>query len=262
MNAIERLARALEACPLITAAGLCCPPAEFAVESGSDTDIFVYCREIPAAGERRALLSGIAQDYVPGTDPGRWGICDLTYIDVEEVWLMYVTEEDTRRETEEILSGSMPDKIDNYYYPVGRLATIKNLSAIFDKTGFVAGLKRSVESYPEALARKLARFHEQALLDTEDLERAAKRGDVLYYHFALDLALDHFLQALFALNREYFPSRKRSLKYIKGFEIKPPRCEETLLDILRLGGSPESIGKSYEMLTGLISWTDEHANCP
>jgi len=99
------------------------------------------------------------------------------------------------------------------------------------------------------------RFHTEALCDTEDMERAAARGDVLFYHFALDIALDHFLQALFALNREYFPSRKRSIKYISGFEIKPLGCEQTLLDIAALGGSTEGARESHAKMAELIEWT-------
>ncbi len=254
MNMAEKTARALEAHPLITAAGICSTPKVFC-DGGGDTDIFVYCSKIPGERERLELISGASQDFTPGTEPGRWGLCDLTHIDGNEVWLMYVTEEDTQREIEAILKGDWPDRLDNYYYPVGRLATIKNLKALFDKTGFIGQLKSKVETYPDELARKLTRFHAEALSDTEDLERAAKRGDVLYYHFALDLALDHFLQALFALNREYFPSRKRSLKYIAGFKLKPPRCEETLLEAVRLGSSAEGTSASFELVAQLIEWT-------
>lgn len=259
MDILYSITEALRNHPLITAAGLCCAPAEFGNESGSDIDIFVYCTQIPSASARLGLVSGIAQDYEPGTRATRWGICDLAHIGGEEVWLMYVTEKETVSEIEAILSGSKPGKTDNYYYPVGRLATVKNLSVLLDKTGFIATLKQSVNTYPDSLAQKLVSYHAEAFSDTEDIGRAAGRGDVLYYHFALDLALDHFLQALFALNREYFPSRKRSIKYIARFSVKPERCTETLLNIVRLGGSPDSVGASYELLKVLIEWTTQAA---
>lgn len=259
MMTIKEMSRALEKHPLITAAGLCQTPSELGGEAGSDVDMFVYCSKIPREEERRALMSHIAEDYVTGMRPTRWGICDLMHIQGEEVWLMYVTERETLAEARAILAGDMPERHDNYYYPVGRLATFKNLLVLFDKTGFIEGLKRSVSVYPESLARLLTRVHAQALSDTEDLERSAERGDALYYHFALDLALDHFLQALFALNREYFPSRKRSLKYVAKFEIKPECCEEMLVEILRLGGSSESTGASYAMMKELIAWTSKKA---
>ena len=82
--------------------------------------------------------------------------------------------------------------------------------------------------------------------DTEDLERATLRGDALFYHFALDLALDHFLQALFARNRAYFPSRKRSLEIARGFKVQPKGLAERLHAVLEKGGKPETLRESFE----------------
>jgi hypothetical protein len=82
---------------------------------------------------------------------------------------------------------------------------------------------------------------------------------VLFYHFALDLELDHFLQALFALNREFFPSRKRSLRYISRFGVRPDGCCETLEEIVALGCRPETLPASYELMKRLIDWTQQAA---
>lgn len=78
------------------------------------------------------------------------------------------------------------------------------------------------------------------------------RKDVLFYHFALDLAIDHFLQALFALNKVYFPFRKRSLDIVQNFALKPAYCGERLLEVIRLGGSPADIEQSYALRTNLV----------
>ncbi len=255
---INAISEALKAHPLIGAAGLCSSPAA-GEDKESDVDIFVYCSDIPPENERAPLVSHISCDYVPGRERTRWGVCDLAHINGEEVWLMYVTERETLDEAEQTLAGALSDKLDNYYYPVGRLATLKNIDVLFDKTGFLGGLKARLAEYPERLSRALFKFHSEALCDTEDIERAAARGDVLFYHFALDIALDHFLQALFALNREYFPSRKRSIKYISGFEIKPLGCEQTLLDIVKLGGIPGGVRASYGKMAELIEWTRAQA---
>ncbi len=255
----KKIADKLEAHPLISAAGLCDTPKDISQGEGGDVDIFVYCSAIPAAKERRALLPEYSADYTPGSRPTRWGICDLVYIEGVEVWLMFVSEKDAADEVKAILSGSMPDKLDNYYYPVGRLATIKNIKVLYDRNGFLEGLKKKVSVYPDELSKILLEFHTEALLDTEDLTRAALKGDVLFYHFALDLILDHFLQALFALNRVYFPGRKRSLQYIKRFRIKPEGCEETLLNIIKTGSGRKTIMQSFEMVKGLIGWIQGQA---
>lgn len=36
-----------------------------------------------------------------------------------------------------ILNGDYPDKLDNYYYPVGRCAMLKNINVLYDKNDFL-----------------------------------------------------------------------------------------------------------------------------
>ena len=151
-----------------------------------------------------------------------------------------------------ILNGDYPEKLDNYYYPIGRCAMLKNISILYDKNDFLRSLKKKLLKYPDRLAAKLAEYHMDALEDTEDLERAAMRKDVLFYHFAIDIAIDHFLQALFAINRTYFPSRKRTLGFIAGFDKKPNGCSERLLEVVKLGACPEGIDQSFELWCKLV----------
>lgn len=76
---------------------------------------------------------------------------------------------------------------------------------------------------------------------------ADKRQDVLFYHFALDIAIDHYLQALFAINKTFFPSRKRSLQYIERFLVKPHGCAGDLPEVIRLGGCADTLEASYAL---------------
>jgi hypothetical protein len=94
--------------------------------------------------------------------------------------------------------------------------------------------------------------HSKALGDIEDIERAVQRKDMLFFHFALDLALDDFLQTLFALNKAYFPSRKRSETYLQGFKLKPSGCEDRLRQVVALGGKEETLEQSYKIWKSLV----------
>ena len=221
-----------------------------------DIDVFMYCAEVPAPAERDAVfagLEGMAEDCrVRVLEGGRWGSGDFASINGVETWLMYFTQRETLADVNAVLAGEYPDKLDNYYYPVGRLAMLQTMTVLYDRDGFLQGLKDRLAVYPPALSKRLADFHLRALGDTEDLARAAERRDALFYHFALDLALDHFLQALFAMNRKYFPSRKRTLQQVSGFAVRPERCGERLLEAVRLGGTGETVSKSlavWERLT-------------
>jgi hypothetical protein len=122
-----------------------------------------------------------------------------------------------------------------------------------DKQGYIASMKERLSIYPEDLAKKQIDYHLNELEDTEDLERAVARKDTLFYHFAFDLSLDHFLQALFAMNRCYFPSRKRTIQHIHAFTKMPEQCSARLQKALELGAKAETIPQSYEEYLRLCS---------
>lgn len=79
--------------------------------------------------------------------------------------------------------------------------------------------------------------------------------DVMQMYFSvtnmqeyIDEFLDHFLQALYAKNRRYFPSRKRTESAIAAFERKPQNCYERLLKVVNLGSNENTIDDSVEEL--------------
>jgi len=221
----------------------------------SDIDVFIFCDAIPDIEKRRAaanLLGDCVTDLRVGASSGKhWGTCDFAVFGRTEVCLMYFTVARMNAEIESVLSGARPDKEDNSFYPTGRCASFLTMHILCDKGGYIAGMQERLRAYPEPLATRLARHHLDRLSDVEDLERAVGRKDALFYHFALDLALDHFLQALFALNRCYFPSRKRTLSFIGTFEKKPARCAERLLDVVAHGSDGETVSRSYEEFASL-----------
>lgn len=223
----------------------------------SDIDIFIYCDVIPGFEKRKVLIDQFG-DSLQGVkinvfEGGHRGIGDFVLINGVETWLMYFSERETLDNLESILRGDYPDKMDNYYYPIGRCAMLKNINILYDENDFLLGLKHRLSHYPDKLATKLIQHYLEKLEDTEDLERAVNRNDVLFYHFAIDIAIDHFLQALFAVNRTFFPSRKRTLDYIENFNLKPQRCSEKLLEVVRQGGHPEGINQSFKQFSELVN---------
>lgn len=222
-----------------------------------DIDLFIYCSMIPELDKRREVMaqleSLLGKPEINALHGGHWGEGDFALINGVDTWMMYFTLDETMDELESILRGEQPDKLDNYYYPLGRCSMFARMDILYDRDGFLKTVKERLKVYPDKLAEILIKHHLEELEDTEDLERAASRKDVLFYHFALDIAVDHFLQALFALNRVYFPSRKRSLEFIETFEIRPVNCGERLLEVISLGGSQESIGRSHKAWSILVN---------
>ena len=53
-------------------------------------------------------------------------------------------------------------------------------------------------------------------------------------------------------DREYFPSRKRSERYLQGFKIKPEECKQDLRQLISLGGNVETLEQSYGVWSALV----------
>lgn len=232
-----------------------CGGKELPVSNGSDVDVFVFCDAIPEAGKRKAKMDEIAhvitKTQINAFEGELWGVGDFIYVGDMEICIMYFTIAKTVSYIEAVLNGEHLDKVNNYFYPTGRCATIKNIYILFDRRGFLASMKEKLSVYPAGLAEKMIKRHLSRLENTEDLERAVAREDALFYHFALDISIDHFLQALFALNRSFFPSRKRTTEHMAAFGRLPEDCAGRLLKVVELGGYRDTIRQSYDLWTGL-----------
>ncbi|HWQ98708.1 MAG TPA: DUF4037 domain-containing protein [Clostridia bacterium] len=217
----------------------------------SDIDLFLFCEQIPAL-EVRAVNYALFPRNVRVAEFGscehpHWGLVDSILIGKQEIYLMYFTRSSFDASIEAILRGERTEREENYFYPTGRLASIQGMHAFYDPDKVLAQWKARIADYPDALRDAILSRCLPKIDDEEDFMRAIRRKDVLFYHATLDLALDRFLQMLFALNRTYFPSRKRSLEFIHGFTYKPENCETRLERVVTLGASAETLEESYRI---------------
>ena len=228
---------------------------ELPMHNESDIDVFVFCSQIPSADVRQAALGELgftaAEMKISEIADRFWGVCDYIAIGTAEICLMYFTISDMDAEIKSTLSGERPDREGEYFYPTGRCATFLSMHILHDKIGYIADMKEKLSGYPPSLAKKLYNHHILEINDNEDFERAVQRGDVLFYHATLERAIDHFLQALFALNKCFFPSRKRTFSLAEGFKHKPINFEARLLNAIELGAKAETLSKSYEIWSAL-----------
>ena len=68
---------------------------------------------------------------------------------------------------------------------------------------------------------------------------------------ALERIIDAMLQLLFALNDVYFPSRKRTEGYLKGFTIIPENCYDRLIAIIQFAAHKDTIRKAFDEMVVL-----------
>ena len=215
----------------------------------NDVDIFIFCTETPDIETRKDLykdIDGMIIIKMHDFESRQWGTIDILDFNKLEICLMYFSIKSAEEEINDILKGNRIKKEENYFYPVGRCSTLKNINILYDKNSFLNDLKNQLSKYPKELHDKLVEYHTAKLNDIEDIERAITLQDVLFYHFAFDISLDHFLQLLFAVNYTFFPSRKRNIMLIDQMQYKPMNCINRILEIVELGGVKNTLAKSYK----------------
>jgi len=225
------------------------------IQNENDIDVFIFCSHIPNAQTRKTAVkkveSAVSKITISETAGRFWGVCDFVTIENTEICLMYFNISDMNDEIESVLNGSRLDRENEYFYPTGRCATFLSMYVLYDKTGYISNMKEKLSVYPIVLSKKLYDHHVGKINDNEDFERAIARKDTIFYHSTLELAIDHFLQALFALNQCYFPSRKRITQFIEKFKLKPINCSERLLEVIKTGSEPRTLSQSYDIWSAL-----------
>lgn len=220
----------------------------------SDIDMFVLCSKIPSVEERRNVYSKYAAAcsdcQMNVCSGGLWGYGDILLINGIDVMYMYFTVEEMENYLDEVLSGKHLDR-QNGFYPTGRLASVETINILFERDDVWTKLKDKIKQKPADLFQKLYLHHLSSIINEEDIGRVFLRKEVLFYHSVLENAVDHFLQALYAVNHTYFPSRKRIESYIETFEKKPEDCYSRLIQILEKSVSPDTINESIKELEHL-----------
>lgn len=246
--------------PGVKAIGQTSAPDETYVRGQSDIDLFVLCTEIPSYEMRQALYQAQTGCYescqMEVCNGGVWGVGDILLVDGVDVMFMYFTIDEMLSYIKELLQGVHLEK-EGGFYPIGRLATIHHMYVLYEEQESFTELKRLVEVYPKELAKQYYCYHRERILDEEDLGRTRLRKEVLFYHMVLESALDHFLQALYALNQIYFPSRKRTLEAIKAFKLQPKDCSKRLLQMVQDSIDQERIEASVDELVQLVKELDD-----
>lgn len=256
-DGINSICKTFETLEEVRAIGLVGGSRPFPQPGEGDLDIVLYCSHLPRPEQRARLLRQLSP--LPGKirmdclNGGHWGSADVFTLNGVETWMLYFTIVEAMSELEAILAGAYPARVDGEFFPIGRCAMLQDMLPLFDPDGVIERLKGYVACYPEGLAKRQISYHLAHLRDDEDLERAVQRKDVLFYHFALDNALDHFLLGLFALNRTFFPSRKRSLEFLDSFSLQPAFCSQRLLQVIELGNQEENLGRSWRVWQSLVS---------
>ena len=222
----------------------------------SDIDLFVLCVSIPTKEERLEIYKMLEGDYSTLTmevcSGGLWGHGDIFTSNDIEVMPMYFLIEEMEKYIDDTLNGYHIQKAGRFY-PTGRLASVDTIHVLYEVGMAWTKLIKKVKEYPAPLFDKLYEYHISRVLDEEDLGRAVLRKEVLFYHQVLEESIDHLLQALYAVNHKYFPSRKRTQLSIDSMETKPYDCYNRLIKIIINGSKSETMEESVGDLSNITA---------
>ena len=224
--------------PQVTAVALGGSLGAGAADAASDIDLYVYTRVAIPLEERHAIVerAGGATRKDVGLEywgPGDEWIHAPTGIEVDIVYfdVGWAEEEITRvMERHQASAG----------YTTCYCYTVR-LSHIFHDPGgwLAAQQKRCLGDYPEALRRNIIALNHPVLRGVIpsyafQLEKAAKRRDLVSINHRLAALLASYFDILFALNRQFHPGEKRLLLHVLSrCPQLPARLEGELTTLLQ-----------------------------
>lgn len=224
-EAFDALVSILSRMPSVLAVGKT-GGAELPEGDESDIDLMVVCDAVPPAEARRLALNPLCgrltHQNLDADHSPYWGVVDFVSLCGVEVCLMYHELSGLETYCGEVRRGERMEKEGGYFYSTGRIASLIGLHTYFDRGGLLARLVGHIRDMPEPLADRMFFHHLAACRDREDFSRAVSRKDPLFYHFVMENALDHFLQALFALNRAWFPAASGQFSTSADFPANRP----------------------------------------
>jgi len=210
---VKRLAFLFSTLPQVVAVAVSGSQGSGTSDAASDIDLYVYTREDVPLEERRSIVerAGGASRLSLGLTfwgPGDEWIHAASGIEIDAVYFdapwMETQIQRTLREHQAALG-----------YSTCFAYTVRNSEIFYDPGGWFAALQDTCrQPYPEALRRNIIALNRPVLRGiipsyTAQIEKAARRGDLVSLNHRLAALLASFFDILFALNWELHPGEKR-----------------------------------------------------
>ncbi len=202
----------------------------------SDIDTYVFIdKEIPA-DERLKIVKKYSSKYEVGGE--YFGSADEFLVDKMEQQLdvMYAD----RKWMEGIVNNVWKKHYPSNGYTTCFLFTLKNCEPVYDKEGWLSGIKKQVDTpYPKELKENIIKRNLMLLRDKpfasyyEQIEKAVGRNDFNSINHRIAAFLASYFDILFANNELLHPGEKKLVKYAKEHcRILPENFEENINKLL------------------------------
>lgn len=185
-------------------------------DAASDIDTYVFVdKEIPVE-ERLKLIKKYSSKYEAGCE--YFGSGDEFYVDKtgRQLDVMYFN----KNWMEETLENVWRKYYPSNGYTTCFLFTLKNCRTVYDKDGWLEGLKKQLETpYPAELKNNIIKRNLMLLKDKpfasyyEQIEKALKREDIVSVNHRLAAFVASYFDIIFANNELLHPGEKKLVKY-------------------------------------------------
>ncbi|MCR4676754.1 MAG: hypothetical protein K5634_05955 [Sphaerochaetaceae bacterium] len=210
-------------------------------DENSDYDIYIFTDRVPEPEERLKLvkrLSGRYEIYGDYFGPGDEFLVDEIN---REFDLMYFDAGDFEKHVKSVWLECRASNA----YTTCFLYTLKNLRIEYDPEGFIAELKRIIDTpYPEGLRENIIKRTFMLMKDKpfssylEQIEKALERKDLNSISHRRSAFMESYFDALFAINRLLHPGEKRLISYaLENCSALPEDFEEDMKKALNCNGS-------------------------
>lgn len=209
-----------------------------AFDSASDIDLYVYTRGDVPLEARRALVerAGGAREANIGLEywgPGDEWLHAPTGIEIDIVYF-------DARWMEEQIGRVVEQHQASLGYSTCFWHTVRQSIVFYDPNGWLAGLQaRCQVPYPEPLRRNIVTLNHPVLRGiipsyTVQLEKAAKRGDLISLNHRLAALFASYFDIVLAVNRQLHPGEKRLVEFtFNNCARLPAAMEVEIEDLLR-----------------------------
>lgn len=206
-------------------------------DNASDVDIYVFTNKNIPIELRENLVKKVSSKYEVGAE--YFGSGDEYFVDNLGIQLdiMFWDKNWFDSVVENVWIKHYPSN----GYTTCFLYTLKNLQILFDKNGWLAGLKEKINTdYPEELANNITKRNLMLMKDKpfasyyDQIEKAVSRKDINSINHRIACFLASYFDIIFALNKLLHPGEKRLIKFAKdNCKILPEKFEENIENLLQ-----------------------------
>ncbi|MBW3571741.1 MAG: DUF4037 domain-containing protein [Gemmatimonadetes bacterium] len=238
--------------------------AKGVADEHSDLDLYLFCNAVQPPAHREAM---VAREFGPAADPRSWG-ADVPFEECGTDWMAgSVRVEcwmrnagDVERTIDACGQGTFARTLSVWavmgFFSYVALSDVRAMDILEDPDGRLARWKSLVDPYPEPLrAAVLTRFVAEAAFWPRNphYASAVERADSIYTSAIVQQTVHAVLQAVFALNREYFPGEKKLAGALGALRSQPAATAARLDGILFPGAaSVDMLRAQRRALTELV----------